>query len=140
MSVPRRLGPWLEAWSPVVLYTGLIFTLSSIPMLAPPGGVPVEDKIWHLAEYGGWGLLLRRAIDRRGDGGGARFVKALVTVLLAAGMAVADENFQRIVGRQYSLLDMAADGAGALAAQPVYELLRRRGARRAAAKPEAEKS
>lgn len=125
MFVPRRPGPWLEAWIPVILCTGLIFTLSSIPTLAPPGGLPSEDKLWHFAEYGGWALLLRRALERSGDSGASRLAKGAVTVLLAAGVAVADENFQRTVGRQYAVLDMAADATGALLAQPVYEFLRR---------------
>jgi VanZ family protein len=140
MTAPRRLGPWLEAWSPVFLYTGLIFTLSSIPTLAPPGGVPVEDKIWHLLEYGGWALLVRRALDRPADRAGERWLKGALSVLLAAALSVADENFQRSVGRQYSTLDMAADAAGALLAQPLYELLRRPPRRAGASRSESEES
>lgn len=125
MSAPRRPGPWLEAWLPVMLCTGLIFTLSSIPTLAPPGGLAGEDKLWHFAEYGGWALILRRALDRPGDRLATRLSKGAATVLLAAGVAVLDENFQRTVGRQYSVFDMAADATGALLAQPVFEFLRR---------------
>ena len=122
----------LEEWFPVILYTGLIFTLSSIPTLAPPGGFAAEDKICHLGEYLGWGLLVRRALDRGHVSRTGRNFKTLATIAAGALLAFLDESFQRTVGRHYAVTDMMADWAGVVLAQPVYELLasRVRSARR----------
>jgi VanZ family protein len=113
----------LEEWFPVILYTGLIFTLSSIPTLAPPGGFVAEDKVCHLLEYMGWGLLVRRALDRGHVSRTGRPLKTVMTILLGGVMAVLDESFQRTVGRHYAVTDMMADWTGVFLAQPVYELL-----------------
>jgi VanZ family protein len=109
---------------PVVLYTALIFTLSSIPTLAPPAGVPGTDKLAHVAEYFFWGLLLRRALGRviKAPQG---FLSA-AAILAGACLAYLDESFQRTVGRQYDLFDMAADAVGVVAAQIVIDILHRR--------------
>jgi len=113
----------LEDWTPLVLYTALIVTLSSIPTLAPPGAGLVSDKACHLVEYAGWALLFRRALDRGRPVTSWRWLKIAITVILGACLAVADENFQRTVGRQYAVADMAADVLGVVLAQPVYEIL-----------------
>jgi VanZ family protein len=118
--------PWrrrLEDWSPVFLYTTLIATVSSIPMLAPPTAGFVGDKAYHVAEYAGWALLFRRALDRGQPVTSHRALKMVVTIVLGGLLAVADENFQRRVGRQYAVEDMAADLLGVVVALPVYELL-----------------
>jgi hypothetical protein len=119
----------LEDWSPVLLYLALVFTLSSIPALAPPGGFEVEDKLWHVGEYGALGLLLRRALERgrpapSGPGSGrGRLGRALGVILVGSLVAILDENFQRLVGRQYAISDMVADAIGVALSQPAYELL-----------------
>jgi VanZ family protein len=113
----------LEDWSPLFLYTALIVTLSSIPTLAPPTGGLVSDKAYHLVEYAGWAMLFRRALDRGRPVMSRRPLKIAVTVILGTLLAVADENFQRTVGRQYAVADMAADILGVVLAQPVYEIL-----------------
>lgn len=103
---------------PVILYTGLIFSLSSIPDLSVPGDLKVEDKVIHVVEYFFWGLLLRRGTDRTVGGSGLR--NAFVAVLAGAALAYADESFQRTVGRNYSYYDMAADVTGVILAQVAY--------------------
>jgi VanZ family protein len=97
------------------LFTGLIFTLSSIPELATPQDLGPGDKVAHVAEYFIWGLFLRRALDRvvRAPGG----FNAAVALLTGACLAYLDESFQRTVGRQYSTWDMTADVAGVVLAQ-----------------------
>jgi VanZ family protein len=114
----RPAARHFETWVPVILYTGLIFSLSSIPDLSAPGDLKVEDKVIHVVEYFFWGLLLRRGTDRTVGGSGLR--NAFVAVLAGAALAYADESFQRTVGRQYSVYDMAADVTGVILAQVAY--------------------
>jgi VanZ family protein len=113
-----------EAWAPVILYTGLIFTLSSIPDLSVPGDFKMSDKIMHVTEYMVWGLLLRRALDRAMTG--SAVVKAFSTIVVGAALCYVDESFQKTVGRNYSYYDMAADVLGVSLAQLAYLLIRRR--------------
>lgn len=109
----------------VALYTALIFTLSSIPNLSPPGAAFGSDKLTHLVEYGIWGLLIRRALERvirPALPGRTKFL----AVLSGAAVCYLDESFQRTVGRTFSYYDMAADVAGVFLAQFVYDVLVRR--------------
>ena len=107
------------------LYTALIFTLSSIPKLSPPGAGMGTDKLCHLIEYGGWGLLIRRALERVIRPAPAGF-NPTVAVVTGACLCYLDESFQRTVGRNFSYFDMLADITGVLLAQVVYSLLARR--------------
>jgi VanZ family protein len=110
----RTLSParllWL--WGPVVLYAALIFALSSasdLPSL--PDGI--SDKAAHLMLYSGFGFLLARALA----GGLGRVVPAWVlplVVVAAVLYGLSDEMHQLFVpSRQFDLLDLAADAAGA---------------------------
>ena len=55
----------LSTWLPVVLWAGVIFTLSSIPgTRLPTIDLPQSDKIAHALLYGVLGGLLCRALDR----------------------------------------------------------------------------
>ena len=113
----------LEDWSPLVLFTGLVVAVSTIPTLTPPGEGPFSDKLWHVGEYAVWALLFRRAIDgSRGDAGG-RPLKMAVTMVLGCLMAMADENIQRLVGRHYAIDDMLADAVGLALGLSIYELI-----------------
>lgn len=102
-------------WGPVVAYTAAIFWLSSLPDVpAPPG--PLTDKQAHALVYAGLTLVVARALAR------ARWA-ALRPGLLVAAAALAtiygltDELHQAFVpGRDASIADLAADGAGAAAA------------------------
>jgi VanZ family protein len=105
----------LLRWAPAVLWAALIFTLSSIAGLpAPPGGL--TDKHAHLITYAVlcaclvWGLTDRApARTTWGIAGTA--------VALAALYGASDEWHQSFVpGRETSMLDLAADTAGAVLA------------------------
>ena len=114
--------PVLEKWrqkqfllvysAPLLLYCLLIFWLSaqSDPGHLSPFAVP--DKIAHLLEYTGFGILLMRMLvylDPERD-----VVKHLIWVLsftLLYGLS--DEFHQYFVpGREFSWMDLLADGAG----------------------------
>jgi VanZ family protein len=94
----------LTTWAPVVLWAGLIFTLSSIPSLDSGLGSldVVLRKVAHLAEYAILGALLVRALRREP-----------LAVLLGSAYAATDEVHQAFVsGRQGSPVDWAIDTAG----------------------------
>jgi len=95
----------LDAWLPVFAYAVLIFTLSSLPDLAPPGHVENSDKAAHLVEYGMLGWLLIRACRRAG----VRW-RGITAVALGLAVAAADELYQGTVGRHRSFADWTADG------------------------------
>ena len=118
----RRQGGarFVTHWLPVLAYVTVIFVLSAQPNLKPPVQFENSDKLYHLAEYGGLGLLLARAI--RGSG---RFQSGLQVGLMALclGIVVAtcDELFQSTVpGRESSGFDLLADTIGLAIAQLVY--------------------
>jgi len=110
----------VESWAPVILYTGLIFALSSIPNLAVPGRIEASDKVAHLCEYFFWGLLLRRGLDRVLRAPDA--VVSALAIVTGACLSFLDESFQKSVGRDYSYFDMAADVTGVVLAQIVHDI------------------
>jgi VanZ family protein len=94
----------LTLWIPVVLWAGLIFTLSSIPDLGTGLGTwdLVLRKLAHLAEYAILGALAYRAIRREP-----------AAVALASAYAATDEVHQAFVaGRQGSAVDWLVDTVG----------------------------
>lgn len=105
---PRRLRRVLALWTPVVLWSGLIFGLSSIPDLGTGlgGWDLLLRKLAHATEYAILAALLARALAR-----------PLPALLIAVGYAATDELHQNFVpGRHASPLDVAIDTTGALIA------------------------
>ncbi len=100
-----------SAWLPVATYAALIFTLSSISTLSPPGEFAYGDKVAHFVEYALLGGLLARAWGRTLVAGGKARRIALALVL-GATVGALDELFQGTVGRNRSLFDWSADTAG----------------------------
>jgi VanZ family protein len=105
----------LRTWILVIAYLALIFGVSSIPQAQLSHTVfRVSDKLAHLAEFTGFGLLLtlafRGTLKRT-----ARWVLLLVVVVVGAGVGALDEVYQITVpGRESELLDWVADVAGVL--------------------------
>jgi VanZ family protein len=107
----------LNAWLPVVLWAGVIFTISSVPSLDSGLGVwdTVLRKAAHVGEYAILGALLYRAVRREPT-----------AVLLGSLYAVTDEVHQSFVaGRHGSPLDWLIDTAGVVAGVAVMSRLSR---------------
>ena len=100
-----------SAWLPVATYAALIFTLSSISTLSPPGDLAYSDKVAHFVEYAILGGLLARAWGRTLAAGG-RTRRIALALVLGATVGALDELFQGTVGRNRSLFDWSADTAG----------------------------
>ena len=118
----RRQGRsrFVTHWLPVLAYLGVIFVLSAQPHLKPPIQFENSDKLYHLAEYGGLGLLLGRAVRASGRFQGGLQV-GLVALCLGIVVATCDELFQSTVpGRECSGFDLMADTIGLAIAQFVY--------------------
>jgi VanZ family protein len=118
--VPSRLRLFLEYWLPTMAYVALIITLSAQPRLQPPFHFQNGDKLSHVLEYFGLGIVLVRALrvsmSRRDP-----LVAGLVAIVLGVVMAISDELFQaHVPGRESSHLDAMADAAGVVLAQMVY--------------------
>jgi len=121
-SERRRI--WRSHWLPVALYVALIFSLSSIRRPPPTPGLLAEDKLLHLIEYGGLGLLLARAVWAHGL---RRDLTILFTVAGGSLVASLDELYQLTVpGRVGDLVDVVADVVGVVLAMLGYALLARR--------------
>lgn len=108
-AAPGRRGLFTRYWLPVLLYVGLIFTMSSIHGSAIPSPFPGVDKIEHLLEYSLFGLLAGRAI-RFTLGGARRLRAAWGTLGMGATVAALDELYQkRVPGRSSDPLDWLTD-------------------------------
>jgi len=99
---------------PVLLYAGMIFTLSSQPLdFIGEGPFPQWDKVAHGAEYGLFSYLLLRALR----GTFPRAVTPAVAVwavLIAVAYGASDEFHQAYVPhRDSDVSDVLADGGGA---------------------------
>jgi VanZ family protein len=121
----------MRYWLPVLVYLTVIFSLSAQPNLRPPVRFRNSDKLYHLLEYGGLGLLLGRAL-RASVGAGPALAVVAAALVLGSLVGAADETFQRsIPGRDSSVLDWAADTAGVALAQGFILWLARNGRREA---------
>ncbi|MBI4584590.1 MAG: VanZ family protein [Planctomycetes bacterium] len=118
---------WIAAWLPLLLYSGLIFYLSSqSKLLIPIGSIPESDKILHFGAYTLWGLLCAWGLARHWP---ALSLAGWVSIITLAGTlyGAADELHQHFVpGREASLWDLLADGLGGLAGAVISAWLRRK--------------
>lgn len=115
-----RTRLFVQYWLPVLAYVSVIFFLSDQPHLQPPLHFQNSDKLMHLMEYGGLGLLAARAMRASFQQRAWVFCSLLV---LGVGLAIAagDECFQSLIpGRDSSVFDWLADGTGLTFAQLAY--------------------
>ena len=126
MSMLEKLQQKRFAWlylAPFLFYCLLIFSLSAQSDLASVSPVEVPDKIAHLLEYGGFGFLLMRMLRYLEPE--AEYVKHLIWVLSAALIyGLSDEIHQYYVpNREFSWMDLLADGAGGYIGARVWMIL-----------------
>lgn len=114
-------GYWRSPWLHLGLWVALVFGVSSIPDLKPPGsGAPGIDKLFHAGEYAVLGWLWGRARRR------SRWAAAQAA-LFGAFLGGLDELYQGgITGRERDVLDAGADTAGALAGCLAWSVWTRR--------------
>jgi len=110
-----------ESWWPVIIWSGIIFTFSSIPYLkVPKVGLGYEDKICHFIEFFIWGAFF---VWCAGKSGSARTVippstnplieKMFLMLLVGIIFAFIDEFHQKwIPGRGFDRYDLFADIMG----------------------------
>lgn len=129
---------FIRYWMPVILYAGLIFTVSSFPLPPPKVEIPFIDKFIHLVEYGILGFLFYRALKvskfpplpkadsplakkappeadqpRAGDQPLAEAKVFILAIIFSIFYALSDELHQSFVpGRNCDLWDLAADSLG----------------------------
>ncbi len=113
-----------SAWLPVAAYAALIFTLSSIPTLAPPSHAPYADKVSHFIEYSILGGILARAWGRSLPGNRLRS-RAVLALTMGVAIAALDEIYQGAAGRDKSLGDWCTDAAAITIAVAVDAWTRR---------------
>ncbi|MEW6413292.1 MAG: VanZ family protein [Candidatus Zixiibacteriota bacterium] len=99
---------------PLVLYAGVVITLSSIPQINPPQiRFLAADKVAHFIEYGIFSVLAFRSFSRLGNRvtpNKAVVISALFLCLFAAF----DEYYQKFIpGRMSDMQDLLTDLAGA---------------------------
>jgi len=101
---------FLTYWLPVLLWAGLIFTLSSIPNLKselPAGWDLFMRKCAHVAEYMIFAFLFVRAFSSSGR---VIWIDVCFVILLVTLFALSDEIHQTVVvGRHGSLWDAGLD-------------------------------
>src|SRR5262245_65127398 len=98
----------------------MIFTLSAQPNLQVPFHFQNADKVVHMSEYCGLGLLVVRAL-RTLPRLRSAVAAGLVAITIGVGIGSADELFQSTVpGRDSDVFDLIADSIGTTVAQIVY--------------------
>ena len=116
---------------PAVLYSGLIFALSSSSLEeAPKIEIYGFDKLVHSLEYIVYGMTLMLALTTSRSER-LRRNAALLAIIIGILFAASDELHQYFVpGRHCSLFDLLADSIGVVAGVWIYQtnsLLRRIG-------------
>lgn len=114
---------FIRFWFPLLVYSGMIFYVSSMPALDAPQVMPHADKFFHLGAYFPFGFLAARALVGTSSGL-TGFRLGLGAVGLTALYAVSDEFHQMFVpGRTASAGDVMADVIGGILGVLVYQII-----------------
>ena len=111
---------FLRYWAPLYIYAGAIFYFSSVSKPLPEVSIPFFDKFLHVSEYTVFGLLAARAFKNSSKKTLFENFK-LSAILVSILYGISDEFHQSFVlNREFSILDMAADGAGGTLGAFIY--------------------
>ena len=121
----RAMKRFISLWGPVVLFSGLVFIMSSMSSPVDVDPFPHFDKAAHITEYMVFAMLLFRALQ--GTWSDINFFwLAFITVMITLTYGASDEFHQSfVVSRTSDIKDWAADGIGAIAAMTAIFLKRR---------------
>ena len=114
---PGRDPRWLRAWAPALLWSIVIFALSSIPgnQLPPLPGWWNADKLVHGAVYGVLGALCWRGVRATWARDRGTAMQIIGAVALTASYGITDELHQAFTPRRSpDPYDVIADAAGGL--------------------------
>lgn len=121
------MNKFLKYWLPVILWAGLIFTLSAIPNLKsdlPSSWDLVLRKIAHATEYAILTMLLYRAFAQHHY---TMWFEMIPVFIVGVLYAVSDEIHQlSVLGRHGSLWDVGIDMIGVIAGILLYYFLRKK--------------
>ena len=99
-------------WFPAILYSGIIFYVSSIPNVKVPLPGTQFDKILHVVEYMPFGFLLARGICNIKTSVSQGMLLGIV-LLVSFLYGLSDEIHQSFVpGRDAGIADIIADTIG----------------------------
>ena len=102
----------VKYWIPLYLYAGLIFYVSGISRPLPGVSIPFLDKFLHICEYAVFGILAAKAFKNSSRKTFFENFKAFA-VVGSVVYGISDEFHQSFIPlRQFSVLDMIADGIG----------------------------
>jgi len=112
----------IRFWFPVILYSGIIFCVSSVPDVTIPLSEVQFDKILHILVYLPFGFLMARGISSTGPFVSGK--KLYILVVLATFLyGISDEYHQSFVpGRNFGIFDVLADTIGGAIGGTVYLL------------------
>jgi VanZ family protein len=110
-----------RTWIPLVIWSGVIFTLSSLPHLKVPSfGLGFEDKICHFAEFFIWGMIFSKSY-KLNNASGKELTGFAIALIIGIIFATIDEGHQHWVpGRQFDFKDLAADWGGLVASLMIF--------------------
>lgn len=109
-------------WFPVILYSGIIFYVSSVPNISTPLPEMHFDKILHILLYAPFGFLVARGIYN--TKASVSYRKLLDIVFWASLLyGLSDEVHQMYVpGRNIGFIDLVADTVGGVIGGYIYTI------------------
>ncbi len=114
-----NFAKFLKFWFPVLVYSVIIFAVSSIPNLRAPMETSNFDKVIHLSEYLVLGALTARALKNCSDLSWQMILMAVI--LFCALYGFSDELHQFFVpGRDSDWKDLLADSIGGALGAWIY--------------------
>lgn len=121
MTRRRRFLLLGSRWLLVAAWAAFIWKLLTLPAEETPdvSFIPFADKLGHIGIYCAWGLLICWAATRSFRNP-SRLAVGVAVVLAGAAYGVISEVYQAQIGRDFEVLDIAADTAGAFLGQFLY--------------------